>query len=34
MTVVDYSGEFSYWNFSMRVKRHIEDRMVYNSCFT
>jgi hypothetical protein len=24
----DYSGEFSYWNFSMRVKRHIEDRMV------
>jgi hypothetical protein len=34
MTVVDYSGEFSYWNFSMRVKRHIEDRMVYISCFT
>ncbi|KAL4794090.1 fungal-specific transcription factor domain-containing protein [Aspergillus venezuelensis] len=26
-TTQDYSGEFSYWNFSMRVKRHIEDRM-------
>ncbi|OJJ47377.1 hypothetical protein ASPZODRAFT_96379 [Penicilliopsis zonata CBS 506.65] len=23
----DYSGEFSYWNFSMRVKRHLDDRM-------
>ncbi|KAL4756352.1 transcription factor domain-containing protein [Aspergillus foveolatus] len=33
-TTTHYSGEFSYWNFSMRVKRHIEDRMVYNSCFT
>lgn len=21
----DYSGEFSYWNFSMRIKRWIED---------
>ncbi|KAL5049310.1 hypothetical protein BDW71DRAFT_217467 [Aspergillus fruticulosus] len=26
-TTTHYSGEFSYWNFSMRVKRHIEDRM-------
>ncbi|KAL4780068.1 fungal-specific transcription factor domain-containing protein [Aspergillus varians] len=25
-TTTHYSGEFSYWNFSMRVKRHIEDR--------
>ncbi|KAL5363554.1 fungal-specific transcription factor domain-containing protein [Aspergillus floccosus] len=23
----DFSGEFSYWNFSMRIKQHIEDRM-------
>ncbi|KAJ0426832.1 fungal-specific transcription factor domain-containing protein [Aspergillus carlsbadensis] len=29
-TTTHYSGEFSYWNFSMRVKRHIEDRIV---CF-
>ncbi|EAW20231.1 transcription factor domain-containing protein [Aspergillus fischeri NRRL 181] len=26
-TVTHFSGEFSYWNFSMRVKRQIEDRM-------
>ncbi|KAL2851192.1 fungal-specific transcription factor domain-containing protein [Aspergillus pseudoustus] len=26
-TTTHYSGEFSYWNFSMRVKRHIEDRI-------
>ncbi|KAL4805159.1 fungal-specific transcription factor domain-containing protein [Aspergillus unguis] len=26
-TTTHYSGEFSYWNFSMRVKRHIEERM-------
>lgn len=23
----DFSGEFSYWNFSMRIKQHIEDQM-------
>ncbi|KAL4926207.1 transcription factor domain-containing protein [Aspergillus undulatus] len=27
-TTTHFSGEFSYWNFSMRLKRHIEDRMV------
>ncbi|KAJ5536645.1 hypothetical protein N7513_009831 [Penicillium frequentans] len=26
-TVTHFSGEFSYWNFSMRVKDHIEKRM-------
>ncbi|KAL2784722.1 hypothetical protein BJX66DRAFT_343758 [Aspergillus keveii] len=26
-TTTRYSGEFSYWNFSMKVKRHIEDRI-------
>ncbi|KAL6237499.1 hypothetical protein BDW75DRAFT_238286 [Aspergillus navahoensis] len=26
-TTTHYSGEFSYWNFSMRIKRHIENRM-------
>ncbi|KAL3472045.1 fungal-specific transcription factor domain-containing protein [Aspergillus californicus] len=26
-TTTHFSGEFSYWNFSMRIKRHIEDRM-------
>ncbi|KAH8701946.1 fungal-specific transcription factor domain-containing protein [Talaromyces proteolyticus] len=25
--VTHYSGEFSYWNFSMRLKRHIDDRI-------
>ncbi|CAG8030175.1 unnamed protein product [Penicillium olsonii] len=24
---IDFSGEFSYWNFSMRVKRHIESQI-------
>lgn len=25
--VTHYSGEFSYWNFSQRIKRHVEDWM-------
>lgn len=24
---IDYSGEFSYWNFSMRIKRLLEDKV-------
>lgn len=24
---LDYSGEFSYWNFSMRIKRHIDNHL-------
>ncbi|RDW77704.1 hypothetical protein BP6252_05757 [Coleophoma cylindrospora] len=27
-TTIHYSGEFSYWNFSMRLKRQIDDRMI------
>ncbi|KAL4861455.1 fungal-specific transcription factor domain-containing protein [Aspergillus spectabilis] len=26
-TTTHYSGEFSYWNLSMRIKRHIEEQM-------
>ncbi|GES56810.1 fungal-specific transcription factor [Aspergillus terreus] len=26
-TTTHFSGEFSYWNFSMRIKQHIEDQM-------
>ena len=25
--IIHYSGEFSYWNFSQRIKRHVEDWM-------
>jgi len=27
-SIPDYSGEFSYWNFSMRIKQHVRDWMM------